>query len=278
MFRTSDSLTSAPRAGQPATPWRSGSLVAAIHDVSPRFESAIDRLADRLEHHLGSARFAMLVVPDHWGEAPLTGAPAFAAKLRRWADRGVEIFVHGWFHRDDCAHRGVARLKARSLTAREGEFFGLGRAEASARMVRGRRVIEDIIGRKVAGFIAPAWLYSSGAHEALADNRFSIAEDHFKVWRPETRQVLVRGPVVTWASRSGARAASSIAFAALSRRALAHCETVRVAVHPGDVTRPELMRSVEQTLSHFAAIRSPEGYADLLARSGNGFPQPIPFT
>ena len=38
-------------------------LLASIHDVSPRFESEIDRLADRFETLLGAPRFAMLVVP-----------------------------------------------------------------------------------------------------------------------------------------------------------------------------------------------------------------------
>ena len=51
-------------------------LLASIHDVSPLFEPAIDRLFDRLRGHLDSARFAMLVVPDFWDQAPLSRAPA----------------------------------------------------------------------------------------------------------------------------------------------------------------------------------------------------------
>ena len=109
----------------------------------------------------------MLVVPDHWGAAPIAGNAGFRTKLRRWADQGVEMFVHGWFHRDDRPQRGIAGLKARHLTAGEGEFSGMDRAEAARRMADGRALIEDCIGRKVAGFIAPAWLYSCGANAAL---------------------------------------------------------------------------------------------------------------
>ncbi len=58
-------------------------LLASIHDVGPRFESEVDRLVDRLETHVGRGRFAMLVVPDHWGEAPRADAPASAGTLRR---------------------------------------------------------------------------------------------------------------------------------------------------------------------------------------------------
>ena len=65
-------------------------LLASIHYVSPYFESEIDRLVDRLQALLGAPRFAMLVVPDYWGRAHLGTAPAFRARLRRWADQGVE--------------------------------------------------------------------------------------------------------------------------------------------------------------------------------------------
>ena len=111
-------------------------LLASIHDVGPRFESEVDRLVDSLERHVGAGRFAMLVVPDHWGEAPLAAAPTYAAKLRRWADNGVEMFLHGWSHRDDGSHDGAAAWKAKHMTAGEGEFLGLDQAEATRRLRR----------------------------------------------------------------------------------------------------------------------------------------------
>ncbi len=53
------------------TPLPDRRLVVSIHDVSPAFEDPIDRLADMIGDILGGPRFAMLVVPDHWGAAPL---------------------------------------------------------------------------------------------------------------------------------------------------------------------------------------------------------------
>ena len=82
-------------------------LLASIHDVAPCFESQVDRLADLIEARLGPARYAMLVVPDHWGRAPLAEARGFQARLRAWADSGVEMFVHGWFHRDTAEHKST---------------------------------------------------------------------------------------------------------------------------------------------------------------------------
>jgi predicted deacetylase len=239
-------------------------LLASIHDVGPRFESQVDSLVDRMAGLLGSSRFAMLVVPDHWGEAPLAAAPAFQSKLRRWADQGVEMFLHGWCHRVDQVHESrAAAFKARHMTAGEGEFLGLDRAEALRRMRAGRAVVEAAIGRPVAGFVAPAWLYSDGAKAALAAAGFALAEDHMRVWRPADGRVLARGPVVTWASRSAGRIASSIAFAAIARHALAPLPVVRVGVHPGDTGVPALLGSIDKTITRLARGRRIAGYGEL---------------
>lgn len=238
-------------------------LLASIHDVGPRFEREVDQLAGQLAEILGGPKFAMLVVPDHWGEAPLAENRAFQRRLRDWADQGVEMFVHGWFHKDLAEHTGAAAFKAKHMTAGEGEFLGLSRAEASRRMADGRKLVEDAIGRSAAGFIAPAWLYGDGALEALKDNGFALAEDHMKVWQPETGKVLAKGPVITWASRSVPRQLSSRLVASLARNFLHPQRVMRIAVHPGDTRVPALIDSIGQTFSAFAARRPAGRYADL---------------
>lgn len=241
-------------------------LLASIHDVGPRAERQVDQLADLLAGLLGGMNFAMLVVPDHWGEAPLAANPAYQAKLRAWADQGVEMFVHGWFHKDLAQHSGLAAFKARHMTASEGEFLGLSREEAARRMGDGRKLIEDIIGRPAAGFIAPAWLYGPGAMEAVAQAGFALAEDHMRVWRPDTGETLARGPVVTWASRTRGRQLSSRFFAGLARVGLHGLDVARIAVHPGDTTVPALLDSIRATYASFARRRRAGRYGELLAR------------
>jgi predicted deacetylase len=234
-------------------------LFASIHDVSPRFEGQVDRLLDHLAPHVGR-RLAMLVVPDHWNSAPIT--PAFARRLRGWADEGIEMFVHGWTHRDDSRHaRAAAGFKAKHMTAGEGEFLGLSHAEALQRMRRGKALVEDITGRAATGFIAPAWLYSDGARAALADAGFALAEDHARVWQPGGA-VVARGPVITWASRTRMRQWSSLAAAGALRHALQPTRNVRIAVHPGDTTVPALLASITATFAAFARHR-PSAYAEL---------------
>ena len=239
-------------------------LLASIHDVGPRFEREIAMLAELYEDLLGGPRFAMLVVPNHWGEAPLTQAPAFRRRLREWAERGVEIFVHGWYHRDDSEHQGIAALKAQHLTASEGEFLGLTQSDAAQRMRDGRALIEDIISQPVAGFVAPAWLYGPGTQAALAQSGFALAEDHWKVWQPDTGAVLTRGPVVTWASRSASRRLSSLAAAAVARVALRRQRIVRIAVHPGDSRFPVLLTSIRKTIAELGEDRVYASDRDLL--------------
>lgn len=237
-------------------------LLASIHDVSPRFEPEVDALLDKLAPHVG-ARLAMLVVPDHWNGAPIT--PAFARRLHAWSDAGVEMFVHGWSHRDDVAHTGLDAVKAKRMTAGEGEFLGLDHEEALARMRRGKALVEEATGRAAAGFIAPAWLYSDDARRALGDAGFALAEDHARVWSPTAGTVLARGPVITWASRTRPRQLSSLAAAAVLRRALQPASTVRIAVHPGDTRVPALLRSIDRTFAAFTPRFAPARYADLLA-------------
>src|SRR3954471_24722925 len=104
-------------------------LLASIHDVSPRFEAEVDGLLGLLTPHVGS-RLAMLVVPNHWGSAPIVPGSSFATRLRHWADSGIEIFLHGFHHRDERRHERTSdRLRARLMTASEGKFLGLDRAE-----------------------------------------------------------------------------------------------------------------------------------------------------
>jgi len=237
-------------------------LLASIHDVSPRFESEVDGLIDLLEPYVGK-RLAMLVVPNHWGDAPIVPGSPFASRLRGWADQGVEMFLHGFTHRDQAQHSGAAdRLRAQFMTANEGEFLGLSSADAAARIAEGQELIEGIIGRPVDGFVAPAWLYGDGAREALRRSAIPLAEDHIRVWSPVTGAELAWGPVITWASRTRTRLLSSLAAAAALRHV--PLDVLRIGVRPPDVRHPALVRSIGKTFATARRNRRPARYGDLL--------------
>jgi len=237
-------------------------LLASIHDVSPRFESEVDRLMELLGPHVGT-RLAMLVVPNHWGDAPIVPGSAFAGRLRNWAEQGIEMFLHGFTHRDEAQYSAAAdRIRARFMTASEGEFLGLSSSDAAARIAKGRDLLEDVIGRPIDGFVAPAWLYGDGAREALVKSAIPLAEDHLRVWSPATGAELAWGPVITWASRTRTRLLSSLAAAAALRHA--PLEVLRIGVHPPDIRHPALVRSIGRTFTAARRERRPARYGDLL--------------
>lgn len=237
--------------------------------MSPRFEVEIDALLDRIVPVTGSENLAMLVVPNYWDSAPLHKSPAFCRKLRDWSGQGMEIFLHGWHHRAEHLPRSrFDQFRANYLTAGEGEFLAMGRENAVRKMRDGRKLVEDITGKSVSGFIAPAWLYGTGAHEALAEAGFTLAEDHMHVWNPVSGATLATGPVVTWASRSALRTASSLAFAKVAPAILSRCPVARIALHPGDVSKPSILSSIDHCMSRLLRQGRMHGrYSELMPDS-----------
>jgi predicted deacetylase len=240
-------------------------LLLSIHDVGPRFEAEVDLLLERTARFVAPENLAMLIVPNHWGQHPIMTGTAFAGRLRAWSEQGISMFAHGWFHMDIAVHRSaLARFRAQHLTASEGEFLGLDQEMAARRMTDARSLVEDITGKPVAGFVAPAWLYGRPALAALSESSFPLVEDHMKVWQPASGKVLARGPVLTWASRSKSRIASSLAVARLLPPMLRFAPVVRVAVHPGDVHVPSLLVSIDGALRRLSRTHTPAPYGDLL--------------
>lgn len=241
-------------------------VLVSVHDVTPRhFERlrTIDRL---LGKHGLAGRYSALIVPNFWHEWPLADHPEFLRWLRRAMGEGVEPILHGYFHVDESEHRSAwDRLRGRTMTASEGEFLGLGKEAAHARIVAGQRLLHDHLGITPQTFIAPAWLYSQSTHEALAELGIAVAEDHLRVWSPATGATLTRGPVLSYASRSKARVAASWLWSRASTALLGAMPTLRLAIHPHDLDVPTLERELDRTLGVLLRERTPIHYAALSA-------------
>lgn len=237
-------------------------LLLSIHDVTPAHGGHIARLEAEIAAITGgSATYAMLVVPDFHGRAPIVGNATFRAWLRARSAAGVEMLLHGWSHRDDAP----TGFRARHMTAAEGEFANLPHAEATRRLTAGRALLQDILGAPVTGFVAPAWLYSAAAKAAVADLGFRVAEDHMRVWSPVDGRVLARGPVVSYASRSPARMWSSLAWSRVATTLLGGLGAARVALHPGDVGEPRLVAELRRAIGALLERRQLGRYDALAA-------------
>lgn len=239
-------------------------LLVSVHDVTPRHFARLRAIAALLERHGLGGRYSALVVPNFWHEWPLADHPEFITWLLGQIEAGVEPLLHGYFHRDESDHRGAwARLRGRALTAGEGEFLGLDREAARARIVAGGRVLAEHLGAAPRGFVAPAWLYGQATLEVLRELGYAVAEDHWRVWSPIRGEVLARGPVIAYASRTRLRVAASIAWSRAASLALERQPIVRLAIHPHDLDVPALERELDRALALWTRDRAPIRYADL---------------
>jgi predicted deacetylase len=242
-------------------------LIVSVHDVTPYHRERLGRLEVFLEECGLTTDYSMLVVPDFCREWPLRQHPDFCAWVRRRADAGVEIILHGFYHCDEIRHHHLlARWKATAMTAREGEFLGLDREESARRIRAGRSLLEDITGHPVQSFIAPAWLYGRGTRDALHELGVLSAEDQLSVWMPAQRRTLSRTPVISYASRTRGRVASSLAWSRAATVLLKPCRVARLALHPYDVDVPALMAEGGRALRSLREARTLISYADLALR------------
>lgn len=240
-------------------------ILVCVHDVSPRHAERLRIIHQTLTEAGVGGRYSMLVVPDFWRQWPLEDYPDFNDWLRARADEGVEMILHGFSHQDETEHDSALQAwKARTMTAREGEFFGLSFEEAQERLRAGRTLLEEIIEKPVEGFVAPAWLYSKGARQALESEGFAFAEDHSHVWSPVDGRVALRGPVVSYASRDRRRVLGSIAWSRLSTVVLRRQRVVRFAIHPHDLDVPVLFDELLRALKVFCGRRRPILYRELM--------------
>ncbi|PHS25822.1 MAG: DUF2334 domain-containing protein [Robiginitomaculum sp.] len=240
-------------------------ILLSVHDVTPRHFERVKTIHALLQGIGVENRYAMLVVPDFWQEWPLAEHQEFVDWINNRAADGVEIILHGFTHLDDSTHNSFFKnWKARTLTAREGEFYGLSQKSATMRLQQGALVLRNTCGMEVQGFIAPAWLYSKGTCAALADLGFSFAEDHWHVWSPGRKKTLCRGPVVSYASRSEGRIYSSLFWSKLANWLLRPLPIFRMAVHPHDLDSARLVREIKRTIKRQLQHRTLCQYAELV--------------
>ena len=235
-------------------------LLVSIHDVTPAHQQPVRELWS-VCRALGVTP-ALFVVPNWHGEWPLGGHPAFAQWIRDRASDGAEIFLHGERHDERGTTRGLGdELRAFGMTAFEGEFLTLDRAEARRRIHRGLRVLHDN-GLDAVGFVPPAWLARPECCVAAGECGLRFYEDVSTIRLPH-RGTRLESPVTRWSTRGPWRATVS-RLVARSRLALdRHAWLVRIALHPSDLTSDAVRRSVTDIMRRWLAVRRPWRYSDL---------------
>lgn len=178
----------------------------------------------------------LLVVPQLHGRP---NPPRFARWLHLQSQRGHELVLHGWQHRDDgpSPRSALDWWRRRVLTDREGEFAALDEAAARRRLeqalawMRARQL-------PVGGFVAPAWRMNGAAWRALAATAaFDHCSTRLEVFALPERRAL-RAPPLVFSTRSRWRRALSWAFNAAQARRQARAPLLRLELHPGDSAHP----------------------------------------
>jgi predicted deacetylase len=237
------------------------SLAVVLHDVAPATQAACARMLEAVRE-VADVPITLLAVPRYHCEP---SPRAFIDWLDDRYVRGDEVALHGYTHQDEGSPRNfVDRIKRRHYTRGEGEFADLSMTEALRRITAGVRWFSRQ-GFVLRGFVAPAWLMSSGTWEALrwADLLYTCTLRRL-VLLPE-RQEFVSQSIV-YSTSSAWRRRASLAWNATVAATLRHNPLLRLELHPHDADHPAIKRSWQRLLGAHLADRRPRTLADVAAR------------
>ena len=237
-------------------------LVLSIHDATPAHASRVVDICGMLETW-GIRRTSVLVIPTYHGGWDLRDHPRFVDALRDLQWHGHEIVLHGFEHTDIQPRRGNPYQRIiRFAYSREGEFYTLDYAAAFARIKQGLDLLSEV-GLSPVGFVAPAWLHNADVLDAARDNALRYATS---LWgfHDLQRGSMRRAPAICYSPRKLRTAVASALYCDLLSPLIARCQLVRIAIHPGDVTRTPILRSLASAVRRHALKRDLLTYRDLL--------------
>ena len=238
-------------------------LLASIHDVSPLTLGACQEAARLLNEAAGlTARdLTLLVIPFHEGSARLDRHPETVRWLRGLVDAGATVVWHGLTHRMPRAGFNPASwFWGYGFARGQGELYRSDCAEVERRLSEGREILNAAGLREATTcFVPPAWLLSSAARRAVDAAGFDWIELLDGIQSPTgTRAKRLIG----WGSLNAVEATATTAFAFLQRHR-APADT-RFCVHPADMRRPAVCRSIATTARALREQLEPLSYGSYL--------------
>jgi predicted deacetylase len=243
------------------------SLIVSLHDFHGISLSSINRQIDWLRT-VGVDRTTILAVPDYHGKGALRSGGQEAKFLREMMEAGHEVALHGYNHlrmRPGSEKKsGVSQFFfTRLYTANEAEFYDLSEREAAELLREGVSLLSDC-GVLPRGFVAPGWLISPGAIQAI--------------WKAGMEWTCLAGVILgregfmeharsfCWSTRSAWRVPASVIWNRLLFARNAKSLTVRVSLHPADLEYGSIRNQIQNILSYFVEKNhSPLTYGEYVA-------------
>ncbi|WP_347262551.1 polysaccharide deacetylase family protein [Rudaea sp.] len=231
-------------------------LCVAVHDVAPATWPQCARLLELVDA-LGAPPLTLLVVPDWHAQGRIDAAPEFRRAIDARIERGDEVALHGYFHRDAApAPRSPgAWLRRRVLTASEGEFAAVDAHTAAARLHAGLDLLRRQ-GWTVDGFVPPAWLANAATRRALRHTDLRWTSTHTALIALDGGdERRIAAPCLTASPRSAWRRAASRAFLRAGLHLGARAPLVRIGLHPADAGHADLLACWRDVLGALLAVR-----------------------
>ncbi|BAL95820.1 DUF2334 domain-containing protein [Rubrivivax gelatinosus] len=207
----------------------------------------------------------LLVVPRMHGQP---ASAEFLHWLRRQAQAGHELALHGYTHLDDgpAAAGPLEHWRRHWYTAGEGEFAALGREQAAERLQLGLQWAERE-GLPMAGFVAPAWLLGDGGWDAVRAGPFAYTCTLGRVVALPGGEALA-APSFVFSTRAAWRVHASVAWNRLLGLTQRQRPLQRFELHPADCDAGAVSRCWSDLLRSALRSRHPVtlGQAAAIAR------------
>jgi predicted deacetylase len=238
-------------------------LLASVHDISPLTLSACQQAVTLLRDAAGltAQHLTLLAIPFHEGKTRLDDDRATTDWLKSMADAGATLVLHGLTHRMPRPSYNPAHLLTGYGFARgQGELLCLDAGDTQRRLDEGRDILRRAgLGQATTCFIPPAWLLSSAGRRAVEAAGFDWIELYDGLHGPAGRRPL---RLIGWGSLNPVEAAATTAFAFLQRQRPS--VDTRLVVHPADMTRAGVRRSIETTARALRERLTPLSYRTYL--------------
>jgi predicted deacetylase len=208
--------------------------IVVLHDVTPRFEHALEPLELMLNNL--EIKYSHAVIPFYHGQSEydLENNQVFVSKLKSTA---TEIVMHGYYHKGKFT---------------QNEFGSISTEHATELLELGLRKFKKV-GLDSFGFIPPMWRISNQALDALKAKGFPFTETVRQILDLSNSRV-IRSFVLDYDIGNPILNRSMVAFNKfLFGRQLKKKSLVRIALHPVDP--PSAVKQAKKFLSQLKAVQ-----------------------